>query len=269
MLRKEIMLGELLVKKGLINSEQLEDALREQRKSGGFLGTTLVKLGKVSEEELYPVLAEQLGVEYTKLKSRYVDPVVIEAVPAKFVSHYKFIPLDLSGSLLTAAVTNPLDVHVLDDLKLHLGYEIRPVLASESDIVDAIRRYYGVGADTLEKIITGTGGKDAIELDANKTENIEDMAQDASIVKFVNQLLLQAVRDRATDIHIEPYEDEMSVRYRVDGILYETAIPPTIKHFQAAITSRIKIMANLNIAERRLPQDGRTDLQIGKSLSLL
>ncbi len=260
---KEVLLGQLLIDKGLITIAQLDKALNERKKTGGFLGSTLIKMGYIAQDKLFPVLAEQLGVEYVKLKNRPISPSLIEKVPAKFASHYKLIPLDINDGILTIAVTNPLDIHTIDDIKLLLGYDARPVLASEEDIVEAIRKYYGVGADTLEKMMVGAEGKEGIEVEMPRTEDIEDMAQDASIIKFVNQVFLQAYKDRATDIHLEPYEDEMKVRYRIDGVLYDTAIPPSIKHFQPAIISRVKIMANLNIAERRLPQDGRIRIKVG------
>jgi type II secretion system protein E len=267
--KKEILLGQLLVEKNLITIEQLDKALKEQKKSGGFIGSILVKLGYISPDELYPILAEQLGVEYVKLRNRNINPSVIENVPAKFASHYKLIPLDIKDGILTIALANPLDIHTIDDIKLLLGYDTKPVLASEEDIVEAIRRYYGVGADTLEKMMAGAEAKEELEVKPSGTDDIEDMAQDASIIKFVNQIFLQAYKDRATDIHIEPYEDETKVRYRIDGILYDTTIPPSIKHFQSAIVSRIKIMSNLNIAERRLPQDGRIRIKVaGDDLDL-
>lgn len=255
--KKELLLGQLLVDRKLITVEQLDEAIKEQKKTGDFLGNILLKKGYVDEDKLFPVIAEQLDVEYVKLKNIEIEPEVIEKVPAKFASHYKLIPTDFSDNILTIAVTNPLDIHTIDDVKLLLGCETSMVLASEEDIIDAIRKYYGVGADTLEKMMAGEGAKEEFFVSTPKTEDIEDMAQDASIIKFVNQLFLQAYKDRATDIHIEPYEDEMKVRFRIDGVLYDTAIPPNIKHFQSAIISRIKIMSNLNIAERRLPQDGR------------
>ena len=268
--KKEILLGQLLIDKNFITIEQLDEALKEQKKSGGFLGNVLIRLGYIAQDKLFPVLAEQLGVEYVKLKNRDISPSVVEKVPAKFASYYKLIPLDMKDGVLTIAVTNPLDIHTIDDIKLLLGYDTKPVLASEDDIVEAIRKYYGVGADTLEKMMAGEGAKEGgLEVEIPKTEDIEDMARDASIIKFVNQVFLQAYKDRATDIHIEPYEDEMKVRYRIDGILYETTIPPSIKHFQSAIISRVKIMSNLNIAERRLPQDGRIRIKVaGNELDL-
>jgi len=267
--KKEILLGQFLIDKNLITVSELDGALKEQKKSGGFLGSILIKLGYLSQDELFPVLAEQLGVEYVKLKDRNINPSVIEKVPAKFASHYKLIPLDIKDGVLTIALANPVDIHTIDDIKLLLGYDTKPVLASEEDIVEAIRKYYGVGADTLEKMMAGAETKGTFEVKSSRTEDIEDMVQDASIIKFVNQIFLQAYKDRATDIHIEPYEDETKVRYRIDGILYDTTIPPSIKHFQSAIVSRIKIMSNLNIAERRLPQDGRIRIKVaGDDLDL-
>ncbi len=268
--KKEILLGETLIQKGFITREQLDAALKEQKKSGGFLGNVLVGLRYISQDDLLRTLAEQLGVEYVKLRDKDISPAIVEKVPAKFASHYKFIPIDLKDGILTIAVANPLDIHTMDDIKLILGYNTKPVLAGEDDIVEAIRKYYGVGAETLERMMAGEEAKEEkSELEMAKTEGTEDMAQDASIIKFVNQVFLQAYRDRATDIHIEPYEDEMKVRYRIDGVLYDTTIPPSIKHFQSAIISRIKIMSNLNIAERRLPQDGRIRMKVaGEDLDL-
>lgn len=268
--RKEVLLGQALLDRKLITRDHLEEALKEQKKSGGFLGNVLVRMGFISEDNLLRLLAEQLGIEFVKLKNMDISPGIIEKVPAKFASHYKIIPVDMKNDVLTIAVTNPLDIHTMDDIKLILGYNTKPVLAGENDIVEAIRRYYGIGAETLEKIMAGEDTKEEKgELEITKTVDIEDMAQDASIIKFVNQIFLQAHHERATDIHIEPYEDEMKVRYRIDGVLYDTTIPPSIKHFQSAITSRIKIMSNLNIAERRLPQDGRIRLKMaGEDLDL-
>ena len=209
---KEQLLGQVLINRGLITREQMDEALREQKSSGGFLGGILIKLGYISQDELFSIYAEQLGVEYVKLKNRVISSAVIEKVPAKFASHYKLIPLDLKDGILTIAVTNPLDIHTLDDIKLLLGYETEPVLASEEDILEAIRRYYGVGAETLEKMMAGEETKEGeSKLEIARTEDIEDMAQDASIIKFVNQVFLQGYRDRANDIHIEPFEDETKV----------------------------------------------------------
>ncbi|NQT47022.1 MAG: Flp pilus assembly complex ATPase component TadA [Candidatus Omnitrophica bacterium] len=268
-LKKTILLGEMLVDRKLITIEQLDIALAEHKKTSDFIGSTLIKLGFVTEEQLLPILSEQIGVEYVHIDKLRIDHKVIKDVPAKFACHYKLMPVRKKGKTLTLAVTDPLDIHTLDDLKLLLNCEVNVVLGGEKDILEGIRKYYGIGADTIEKIIAETAPKTKMEVESQETQDIEAMAEDASIIKFVNQLFLQAYKDRATDIHIEPYEDELKVRYRVDGILYDATIPPDIKHFQAAITSRIKVMAELNIAERRLPQDGRIKVKVsGEDLDL-
>lgn len=262
-LTQNFLLGEMLVERGLITPEQLEMGLKEHLKNGEFLGTTLIKLGLVSEEQILPVLSQKLNIDYVHIKGLTLDPEIIKKVPAKFAYHYRLIPVKLEGKALIVAVTDPLDVSALDDVKLLLGVAVKPVLAGEKDILEAIKKYYGVGAETIEQMIDQNGFKDKKEI--SSTEDIQDAAVDASIIKFVNQILLQAYRDRATDVHIEPYEGEVKVRYRIDGILYNADVPASIKHFHAAIISRIKIMANLNIAEKRLPQDGRIKVKVGEN----
>jgi type II secretion system protein E len=261
-LKETLKLGEMLLESKVITLEQLEAGLKEHKKTKEFLGVTLVRLGFISEEDILPVLSKQLGIPFVKIKQSQVSPEIIKKVPPKFASHYKLMPIRLENNTLVIAVTDPLDVHTLDDIKLLLGLEIKPVLAGEKDILDAIKKYYGVGAGTVEKMMEKT----AVEEDEVKTEvvteEVEDLAEDASVIKFVNQLLSQAVDERATDVHIEPYEDELKVRFRVDGVLNDTSVPPAIRHFASAIVSRIKIMSNLNIAERRLPQDGRIKIKI-------
>ncbi len=262
-IKKSILLGEILVQKGLISPDQLQAGLREHKKSGEFLGAMLVRLGFIKEDELYPVLSQQLNIPYIKIKELKIDSKVIEKVPAKFACHYKLMPIKFEKDKLTVAIEDPFDVRTLDDLKLLLDCDVSGVLASDVDINKAIRKYYGIGAETIEAIIDTSTAPEEILLSRAKTEDIEDLAEDASIIKFVNQILAQGVKDRATDIHIEPYEDELKVRYRIDGILYDIPIPQNIKHFQSAIVSRIKIMAHLDIAERRLPQDGRIKIRMG------
>lgn len=264
-IRKSILLGQMLIDKGLISISDLERALKEQERRGEFLGATLVKLDLIDEDVLMPILSEQLGIRYARIKDLTIDPAVVEKVPAKFASHYKIMPISLKDNVLTVGVLDPMDIHTIDDIRLLLGCEVEPVLCGESDIMDAIRKYYGIGAETLERIIPeiiSEGGKPSVK--GKEVEDIEDLAEDASIIKFVNQIMLGAYQDRATDIHIEPYRDELKIRYRIDGVLHDAAIPPTIKHFKDAIISRIKIMASLNIAERRLPQDGRIKVKVGE-----
>jgi len=257
------LIGQLLVLKGLISMETLERALIEQEKHKDFLGDTLIRLGLITKDQFYNTLAGQLGVEYVKLNEIQIAPDVINEIPAKFACHYELIPIKMENNTITVAMSNPLDIHTIDDIKLLLKREIKTVLAVKSDVLEAIKKYYGVGADTIENMSSETSQEKIINVQYQETQDLAASAEDASIVNFVNQVLLEAYRDRATDVHIEPFEDELMVRYRIDGVLHETKVPPAIKNFQSAIISRIKIMANLNIAERRLPQDGRIRIKIG------
>lgn len=266
-----IRLGELLIQKELITLDQLDTALKEQKRTGSFLGSTLMRLGLIRPDKLLPVLSDQLNIEYVSLKGLNISPEAIKNVPAKFAYHYKLIPLSWDGEELKIAVTDPYDVHTLDDVGLLLNCRVLPVLGEESDIMDALKKYYGVGAETVEAMMSDAPEKEHA-LDESviaKTENIDDLAADASVIKFVNQILLQAYQERATDVHIEPFGEQLRVRYRIDGVMYETSVPQSIKHFQSAIISRIKIMSNLNISEKRLAQDGRTKIKMGnKELDL-
>lgn len=263
--QRDLKLGEMLIEENIITIEQIEQALKEQKKTGELLGAILIKLGFAKEEQVLGVLSKKLGVPYVKIKEIDIKPEVIEKVPAKFACYYKLIPISIQKNVLTIAVTNPLDLGMVDDVKLVLGYDINPVLAGERDILEGIRKYYGVGAETVEKIMDQTEARESTPTQAEAITDIEEMANEASIIKFVNQVLQQAVSERATDIHVEPFEGELRIRYRVDGVLFNASIPPTIKYLHSAIVSRIKIMAALNIAERRLPQDGRIKLKIGKN----
>jgi type II secretion system protein E len=262
MKKSDFKLGEMLVDEQAITLEQLEEALREQRRTGELLGTVIAKLGFATEEKVLEVLGRKLGFQYIRLKEVDIKPEVISKVPAKFACYYKIMPVSIERNILTIGVTNPLDIGMLDDIKLVLGLNINPVLASERDILECIKRYYGVGAETVEKIMDQAGTEPTTPTQLEATVDVEEMADDASIIKFVNQVLQQAVSERATDIHIEPFEGELRIRYRVDGVLFNASIPPTIKYLYSAIVSRIKIMSALNIAERRLPQDGRIKLKI-------
>ena len=258
------LIGQLLIQKGLITGEALGRALLEQEHLQERIGDILIKLGFIKEEDFYQALSQQSGIEYIKIKNIKIDPVVIDKIPAKFACHYELIPIEISDSMITVAMSNPLDIHTTDDIRLLLKKEIKPVLASRRDILEAIIKYYGVGAETIEKMAPDSGAPERIaSTQGQETQDLTGTADDASIIKFVNQILLEAYRDMATDVHIEPYENELSVRYRIDGVLHETKVPASIKNFQSAIISRIKIMANLDIAERRLPQDGRIKIRIG------
>jgi len=261
--KKEYRIGAELVKRGLITSEQVQEGLQVQARTGGYLGRALVKLGYLREADLLRVLADQLSVQYVDLKNCDIQEAAIKKVPAKFATHYRLIPIRLERNVLTICVSDPLEMGTVDDLRTLLNCEVKLAISDEAGILEAIKKHYGIGASALEQVATeetartsGSSGNSGMN-QTMEALDVEDRSKDASMIRFVNQILLEASESRATDIHIEPFEDEIKVRYRIDGILYDAKIPPNLKQFQSSIVSRIKIMANLNIAEHRLPQDGR------------
>jgi type II secretory ATPase GspE/PulE/Tfp pilus assembly ATPase PilB-like protein len=256
-----LSLGRSLVDKGFLNREQMDVCLKKQQETGGEFGVILLESGFIKDEgALMPVLAREMGVGFTLLKDSEIPKDVIAKIPAQFANHYKVIPLKYADHVLTIATTRPLDVHLLDEISLVVNAKLNPVLSTRKDIVEAIRRYYGLGAETIDQIMDAV--RPAVE-DGEGVTNIEEIESEASISKFFNQILLEAYRDRATDIHIEPFEDALHVRYRVDGVLYDARVSKNIKHFRDSIISRIKILSNLNIAEKRMPQDGRFKVRVG------
>ena len=261
-----LRIGDILVEKKIITQEDLDLAIKEHQNTKEFLGQALVRLNMITEEKLLKVLAEQQGIKFLDLKEIDISDSVIESVPAKFAWHYKIMPIRIDGNVLTVAISNPFDMWPIDDLETNLGYRVEIALSMASDITDAIKKYYGVGADTIERILAEAPQEEEKEGSASSQEKVQDLeteAEDASVVKLVNQILQQAISDRATDIHLEHYRNELILRYRVDGILYDTQVSENIKYLYPAIVSRIKVMANLNIVERRVPQDGRAKAKIG------
>lgn len=246
---------QIVVKHGLLDQLKLDSLLEEAKSSGTSLASTIIKSRSIAESALMQPLADELHLGYLNLKNYKIDKAVIDAVPYKFAWHYKFVPIKIENNILTVAVTYPLDIKTQDELRLHFGYDIRMVLSSEKDILEEFKRSYGLGADMVEK---SSGGEvTAAEPLQEEVEDIEKLAEDASVINLVNQIILEAYKKRATDIHIEPYRGELKLRYRIDGILRDANVSVHIKKFLQPILSRIKIMANLNIVERRLPQDGR------------
>ncbi len=261
-----VRIGEILVEKQLITEEQLARAVAEHQKTKEFLGQTIIRLGFIGEEKLLKVLAEQQGITFLNLRDVKFDDEIIKKMPAKFAWHYKIMPITLKGNVLTVAMSNPFDMWSVDDLETNLGYRVETVLALSSDIVDAIRKYYGVGAETIERILAEKPQQEKIaEVTAKeKIEDLEKSPDAASVVKLVNQILQQAIHDRATDIHFEHFRGELLLRYRIDGILYDAQVSENMRYLYPAIISRIKVMANLDIVERRVPQDGRAKIKIAE-----
>lgn len=262
-----LRLGDILVEKGLITQEELNTALAEQQRTKEALGQILIRMGFVAERDMLQILAKQQGIPFVELKMKTVDDKVLKNVPAKFVWHYKIMPISLDGNILTAAISNPFDMWPIDDLETHLGFKVEKVLATSADISEAIKKYYGVGAETIDRILSDEErpGEEAPAPVGEKVEDLEKLAESASVIKLVNQILQEAITDRATDIHIEHFRAGLVLRYRIDGILYDTPVSDKIKYLHPAIVSRIKVMSGLDIVERRLPQDGRAKVKIGKN----
>jgi type IV pilus assembly protein PilB len=259
-----VRLGEILIKESLITQEQLQKALDHQRTNGGKLGSCLAKLGFITDDDITGVLSRQYGVPSINLKFYEIDPTVIKLIPQDTATRYQVIPLSRVGSVLTIAMTDPTNVFAMDDIKFMTGFNVEPVVASESAIAEAIGRFYGASSaqqEDLSRMMNELVDEEEqdVELAAEEAEMdasaLERVAEEAPIIKLVNMILTNAVKMGASDIHVEPYELEMRVRYRVDGILQTVMTPPM--RVKDAITSRMKIMAKLDIAEKRLPQDGR------------
>lgn len=266
-------LGELLVRENLISLQQLQHAQEKQRQEGGKLGYHLTKLGYIEESELTQFLSKQYGVPAINLSEFEIDPEVIQLIPRDVAEKHQLIPVNRAGASLIVAMSDPSNIFAIDDVKFLTGYNIEVVVAAEAAIQTAIEKYYAAAGDDA------MGAYADVDVDAMMNEFDEDIdvaereddvnvvdlekaAEDAPVVKLVNLILVDAIKKGASDIHIEPYEKEYRVRYRIDGVLHEVMRPPL--KLKNAIASRCKIMADLDIAERRLPQDGRIKLRIGK-----
>ena len=260
MKRVEEILKEVLLSRGLISKEEWPKLKEEALRADTFI-IGLAQQGLISEKEALQILAKELNLEYLNLRDVTVEKEAIEKVPVRIAFYYKFLPLKIEERELTIVVSFPLDVKTQDEIRTHLGYNIKVALAPQEEILEALKKSYGVGAETLEKISTLSQKTPQVREEV-KIEEIEALAEDASVIRLVNEIISEAYRKRATDIHIEPYRDSVAVRYRIDGVLYDVKVSSQIKNFLSAIISRIKIMANLNIVERRLPQDGRAIVKV-------
>lgn len=256
-------LGDLLVRENLISPAQLQRAQEEARQSGRRLGEILPRLGYIAENELTTFLSKQYGVPSINLTEFEIDPEVIRLIPKDVAKKHMVVPVNRAGSSLIVAMSDPSNIYAIDDLKFLTGYNIDVVVAAEGAITEAIAKYYEEAPTDYANVFEEF---DEIEFGEDGAEeiNVVDLsreAEDAPIVRLCNAILLSAIRKSASDIHIEPYEKKLRVRYRIDGILYEE-MTPALK-LKNAIVSRLKIMSNLDIAERRLPQDGRIKLKLG------
>ena len=257
-------LGAMLVSSGLITEEQLKNALATQQREGGRLGSILVKMNFVQEEKLMMFLSKQYGVPYVDLSRFDIDANVVKLIPGEVAQKYQIMPINRTGATITIAMVDPSNVFAIDDVKFMTGYNVEPVVATEAGIKQAMSKHYSM-SDAIDTVMTKLGDDAGLDL-VHEEEDELDMAQvraevdDAPVVKLVNLILVDAIQKGASDIHIEAYEKSFRVRYRIDGSLYEVMVPPF--KLRAALTSRLKIMSELDIAERRLPQDGRIKLKL-------
>jgi len=257
-------LGDILVRAGLITQEQLRKALLEQKNSGMRLGYTLVKLGFIEETEVSKMLARQYRMPAVDLSRFEVDAKILKLIPPDIATKHTVLPLKREGRTLTVAIADPNNVTAIEDIKFITRCDVFPVIAGEYTLRNAIERYYQQSDAQLQSLLKSVEAEEDLEVvEDQEDEDVkaQDLADDAPVVKLINGLLTDAVKRGASDIHIEPFEHEMRVRYRVDGALQEVMKPPV--KMRAALTSRVKIMAQLNIAERRVPQDGRIKLKMG------
>ncbi len=248
-------LGDILVQRQKVTAAQLQQAV-EIRKSNERIEHCLVRLGFISEHDYLELYGEQLSIPLVDLSEIEIDPELLKLAPSKVVHRDRVIPIDRTNGSIRVATNNPFNLYAFDELRMLMGAKIETVLATSEEISRIIKQYYGVGGRTVEEMIGQDDSVEVVsEIDVDNADLIEQ-AQEATVVKLVNEILLEAIRDRASDVHIEPYEDDLKIRYRIDGVLHTTNVPPEIRRFHSAIVSRIKILSNLNIAEKRLPQDG-------------
>ncbi|MDI6774502.1 MAG: GspE/PulE family protein [Verrucomicrobiota bacterium] len=256
-------LEQRLLKKHLLSKEALDRALDLSRETLKPLPAVLIENGFLSEPALLETQAEQYGFRFVNLEDVTVDRTAVNRVPAKLASHYAVVPLKLEGDVLTLAVSSPMDLSAAEDIETNLGFRVERVLACRADIAKALARYYGVGADTVERILSESADRPEISA-GEEAHDLRRLAGDASVVRLVNQIIQEAIDDRATDIHFEAQRNGVCVRRRIDGILYDTQVPENMRLLYPAIVSRVKLMSGLNIVERRLPQDGRTRVKVGQ-----
>jgi general secretion pathway protein E/type IV pilus assembly protein PilB len=254
--------GEVLVRKGLLDQRQLELA-RSAQTEGLRLDQAAARMGFLKEEDALRVLGESVGLDFVDLAETPIDLSLLKDFPAKFIHRASLFPLQKHNGSLTVATSDPFNLYPIDELSAATGLSIVPVLAAQAEIAKLIKAHLGVGSETVDGLLAAVDDRVELleELETDGSE-LSEMAQEPSVVRLVNEILLEAIQSRASDVHIESQQNSLSVRYRIDGVLHPQPMPPELNRFQAAIISRLKIMSRLNIAERRLPQDGRIQLKV-------
>jgi type IV pilus assembly protein PilB len=261
MIRIRKRLGQILLEAGLVTEDQLQEALKNQE--GKSVGRTLVEMGFVTETQIATILAEKMGLPFIDLDNCQINANAVSTLSEEIARRYLVLPVDFEDERLVVAMSDPGNVFAIDDLRIVSGFDIKPVVSSESSLLAAIDRYYKMDK-TVEQVTANVAEE---EVDVTKSEAMTKVVEDAPIVKFVNLVITQAISDRASDIHIEPQEKDLRIRYRIDGVLHEVMVSP--KRIQSGVISRLKIMADMNIAERRVPQDGRCGLMVaGKTVDI-
>lgn len=266
---KHKLIGQILKEQGIINEKQLEQALEEQKGTDKPLGRILVEFGFITEKDVLKALGLQTGMQVQDIKEIEIPKELTDKIPASTAKIYNVIPVSMERDTLIVAMSDPLNINVLDDLRFMLGINVRGVISSEVDIKERIDKYYAGKGDSINEVVgeIETRMPQIEEIKEKDISGLQELASQAPVVKLLNLVLLQAIKDKASDVHFEPFEDTFKIRYRVDGVLYEITSPP--KALNLAITSRIKVMANLDIAETRLPQDGRIMMNIsGRNVDL-
>jgi type IV pilus assembly protein PilB len=262
--QKRKQLGQILIEEGLITDKELEEGLAHQAQHGGAIGRVLVDLGVVTDNDILLAIAKQAGMDIIDLQHLEIPKEVVEMISPSVAQVYRILPVNFEDGLLTVAMADPLNVNAIDDLRFMLNCDVSGAVSNEQAVTEAIEKYYGGETESIADLVKDIDDDDLMELrdddDIPDISKLEEMASSAPVVKLVNLVLFTAIRDQASDIHFEPFEDEFRIRYRIDGSLLEMQPPP--RQLALALISRIKVMSNLDIAERRVPQDGRIPLSI-------
>ncbi len=258
----ESYLSKVLQQSGLFSEDQISDLIEQTRSGDSSITEVVVSNEYASEEAFLRSVADVMNLSFVRVGNEPIDQEALDKLSTKTVFQYNVIPISFESGVLTVACKDPFDLALVDTLRIASGTRVKLALSPSSDINKAVTSFYGVGADTVDRMMSDGRYEVAPEEDLAKTD-LGQMDQEASIVKFVNQIIWEACEQGATDIHVEPMEDKLRIRYRIDGVLHQTPVPQQLNRFQAAIISRIKVMANMDIAEKRLPMDGRIGLRVG------